>query len=346
MFHVYRPFRLRILSSLSLTTRILTAFALAGPLFAAREEPNWNDLRYRSAALLKAARLAEAEDLLTTNIVTARQRGEVSTGMAEALSDLGALYHDSARFSAAERAYKESIFLWERVPGTQPNHGTTLGNFAALRLAQGRPSDALKLYRRAAHVLGFTDDTADPKLIWISCGMANAYWETGRRDDAKRALDHVLTVLPSPGHESELALALFQRAKIAWEENQLFETEQLIRRAIGIWKETLGPLHSPYSSGLTSLAVLISKRNPDEAEQLFRQSLEVTATRFGPGHVYEGYTLVLYARHLKDQGRKSEANKLKRRGEEILARHSRDNSLGHTIDVTAFAQLRNKRLSH
>lgn len=137
----------------------------------------------------------------------------------------------------------------------------------------------------------------------------------------------------------ELAVALFLRAKIAWKENQLTEAERLIRRAIDLWRQSLGSPHSTYASGLTSLAVLISRKSPGEAEQLFRQSLQVLQTQFGPEHPYAGFTLVLYSRHLKYLGRKNEANNLKRRGEQILARHSHENLLGHTLDVNTFARL-------
>lgn len=179
MFSIYRCFRPRLLNSLqTLIVLFINGLSLTA-------QPNgWADIRQRANDLHKNGQILEAELVLTDNVKVARKRDETSSGLAEALSDLGTLHHDSARLSEAERAYKESTFLWERIPGTHPNYGVTLGNFAALRLAQGRPSDALKLYRRAAEILVSSYGAASPQLGWVSCGLADVYWELGRYNDA------------------------------------------------------------------------------------------------------------------------------------------------------------------
>lgn len=295
-------------------------------------------LRQQAADLLKNRRITEAEVLLTNGISAARRDGETGTGLAEALSDLGALYSEAAHLSKAEHSYKESIALWEKTPGTDPNFAATLGNLASLRLSQTKLSDALKLYRRAEQILVSHYGAASPRAAWVVCGIADVYWQMGHHEEAKQTLDRTLAILNGSGRDMELAIALFLRAKIAWTENRNSEAEQLIRQAINLWGRSLGPQHPTYASALTGLAVLISRRDPAEAEHLFRQSLEIIETQFGPDHAYAGFTHVLYARHLKAVGRRSEANNLKRRGEEILARHSRENLLGYTLDIKAFAQ--------
>lgn len=299
-----------------------------------------NSLRQQAADLIKNRRIAEAESLLTSGISAARRDGEAGTGLAEALSDLGALYFDSAHLSKAERSYKESIALWEKTPGTDPNFAATLGNLASLRLSQARLSDALKLYRRAEQILISHYGSASPRVAWVSCGIADVYWQMGSHKEAKQTLDRTLAALNGSGRDMEFAIALFLRAKIAWTENRNSEAEQLIRQAIDLWGKSLGSQHPTYASALTSLAVLISRRDPVEAEHLFRQSLEIIETQFGPDHAYAGFTDVLYARHLKAVGRRSEAKSMKRRGEEILARNSRENLLGYTLDIKAFASTR------
>jgi tetratricopeptide (TPR) repeat protein len=170
----------------------------------------------------------------------------------------------------------------------------------------------------------------------LRSGLADVYWEMGKYENARRLGERALSVLETAGRTPQFGVALFIVAKTAWKQNRDEEAERLLRRAIEIWRTSLGPQHPTFASGLVSLAVLISRKNPREADQLFAQALQSVETQLGPGHVFTGYTLVLYAQHLEGRGRKGEQKRLKRRGEEILVRHSRDNLLGHTLDIKAF----------
>ena len=61
----------------------------------------------------------------------------MSAELAAALNDIGTFDHDLGRTKEAERAYKESIAIWERISESNPNMGDPLTNVAALRLQQG-----------------------------------------------------------------------------------------------------------------------------------------------------------------------------------------------------------------
>jgi Flp pilus assembly protein TadD len=119
---------------------------LALPLQSGQADFDWTVFHRQTAALVLNHRSAEAQLLLEESIAAARRRGDTGAGIAEALNDLGTLHHEAGRLSDAERAYKESVSVWSRIPGNPPKMGIALGNLGALRLLQGRPSDAEKLY--------------------------------------------------------------------------------------------------------------------------------------------------------------------------------------------------------
>ncbi|HYI94021.1 MAG TPA: tetratricopeptide repeat protein [Bryobacteraceae bacterium] len=316
--------------------------ALLTPLRADKTELNWTALQRQVAELLKHGSIAEAEKVLEAGIEAARQPNETSEGLAKVLNDLGTLYHDSGRLVDADRAYSESLSIWRRGAGKNPKVGTTLQNLAGLRLAQGRASDAEKLYIEARELFVSAYGVDSPEVTNALVGLAEVYCEMGRYENARQLGEHVLSILVATRDNPQLGAAFFVLAKTAWKQNRDEEAERLLRRAIETLRVLLGPQHLTVVSGLVSLAVLTSGKNPQEADQLFCEALQSVETQLGPNHALTGSILVLYARHLEQHGRKGEGKRLKRRGEEILARHSRENGLGHTLDIQAF-QRRNAR---
>jgi tetratricopeptide (TPR) repeat protein len=274
--------------------------------------------------------------VLEKSIAAARQRGDSSTGLAEALNDLATLYHDAGRFADAEHAYKESLSIWSRHSGTHPKVGVTLGNLAGLRLVQGKLSEAEKLYLKAEPVLIAGFGSRSQELANALCGLADVHSEAGRYENARQTGERALAILEGVPETSQLGVALFLLTKVAWKQNRGVDAERLGRRAIDVWQRTLGPRHPTVASGLATLAVVLSKSKPDEASRLFRESLELIETELGPDHVFAGFILVDYAWHLKALGSKREANSAKRRGERILAAHASENGRGHTVDIKAF----------
>jgi tetratricopeptide (TPR) repeat protein len=283
-------------------------------------------------------RNSEAQLILENSIAAARWRGDTDAGLAEALNDLGTLHHEVGRMSEAERAYKESVSVWSRIPGNHPKLGIALGNLGALRLLQGRPSDAEKLYLKAEPVLASGFGSQSSELATALCGLADVYLETGRYEKAREIVERALVTLEARGDSSQLAGALFLLAKAAWNQNRSADAERHLRRAIPIWEKTAGPRHSTTASGLATLAVVLSKTMPDEASRLFRESLELIQTELGPDHIFAGFILTGYASHLKALGARKEAKEMKRRGEKILAEHARQAGPSHTVDVSAFQQ--------
>jgi tetratricopeptide (TPR) repeat protein len=315
----------------------IIAALLSPPSIGQPPEFDWNAMHRHVNDLLQQGRSAESQTVLEKSVKAAHMRGERSAGLAKALNDLGTFYHDSGRFADADRAYSESLSISRRIQATVPEMAIAMGNLAGLRLAQGRPSDAEKLYVDAHQIAVSAYGAESSEVADLLTGLADVYLELGEHEKARQLGERALAVLETTGKDPRLqGVALFIVAKAAWKQNRDEEAERLLRRANEILRRTLGRGHPTYLSGLVSLATLVCRKNPSEGGQLFSDALQSIETQFGPSHVFTGYTLMVYARHLQDQGHKHEGKRLKRRGEEILARHSRENLLGHTFDIKAF----------
>ncbi len=67
--------------------------------------------------------------------------------------------------------------------------------------------------------------------------------------------------------------------------NRLAEAEALLRRAVEIWEQRLGPNHPYVATGIANLAQVLRFTNRlTEAESLYRRALEVEEPVAGPAH--------------------------------------------------------------
>ena len=126
--------------------------ALLTPLQAQNPEFDWNVLHRRVADLLQHGFTDEAETVLQDAIRAADEMTRAKVSRRPSM--ISGLYVTiPGGVVDADRAYRESLSIWRRVDATNPKLAITLGNLAGLRLAQGRPSDAEKLYLEAQHLL-------------------------------------------------------------------------------------------------------------------------------------------------------------------------------------------------
>ena len=69
------------------------------------------------------------------------------------------------------------------------------------------------------------------------------------------------------------------------------------------------------------------------SERVFQESLALCEQKLGAEHYLMGELLMLYADMLERARRKREAQPVKKRALALLGRFSKENALGHTIDV-------------
>src|ERR1019366_288372 len=124
------------------------------------------------------------------------------------------------------------------------------------------------------------------------------------------------------GLSSPEAAPILSRAGYYLKERARYtEAEPLIRRALAIDENTLGPDHPNVGIRLNNLAQLLKATNRlGEAEPLYRRALEIDERAYGPDHPDVAIDLNNLATLLKDTNRLGEAEPLMRRALEIAGR--------------------------
>ena len=119
------------------------------------------------------------------------------------LSDLGALYLETDRFTDAEGAIVESLDIWHRLvlPNStiyRPDLNRALGNLAIVYLKQNRTAESVPILEEA--VTNVRKLAADDPFWHHGLGLtlqllANTYRELGRNKDAEAAEAEAADVL-------------------------------------------------------------------------------------------------------------------------------------------------------
>ena len=127
--------------------------------------------------------------------------------------------------------------------------------------------------------------------------------------------------------------------------NDLAFTKILTKRygeAIALGNDSLGILlrvENPPPENLIlafkiHAAAYAKLREFSEAEKWLRQALLVAENAYGTTHPAFGRTLILYSSILGNLNQKSEAKRLRKRGEEILAQSKRTNGTDYIVDLS------------
>ncbi len=330
-----------LLSFISLSSSLHVGWAEESRVENQTTQPvDWDEAKRRANEHFRQGRMTEAVASLDTAIRAARNRGERGAEMAKFLNDLGSLYHDLDRMRDAEHCYREAISILQRCSCGDKTLAIAFNNLASLRLRERRYSDAEKLFRQAERLTAAAFGSGSPEIAAVHTGLADTLSITGQYREAREHGQRAVSLLETSVKNPELGFALSVLGKVAWHEQQFNEAESWLRRSIAAWLVSVGPRHESYGSGIAALASLLSLTKPEEADQLFRQALNILEAKLGPNHGYTASTTLLYTKHLESHGRKAEAKALKRRAELTLAERARENQLGFTIDVKSLTPMR------
>jgi tetratricopeptide (TPR) repeat protein len=318
------------------TGLVLSLFVIIGEGFAATPggpEAALEESQTQAEACLQAGKIGDAISILSGGVRGARERGYYGSYLAGALTDLGTLYQDTDRPADAGRVYTEAIRILKSQGDSKQVLMTALKNFGRLRVAQGRSTEAERLYQEAEQVALSLSDGPVEALAGIWSGLADIYIGAGRYREAGELAERAVSLLETNGQPAKAGAPLFLLASIAWHKRDAEETERFLRRAIAAWEEYLGADHPTYAAALGCLAAILSRTRPDEAEQLFRKSLDTLETKPGGKPIVFAGVLMLYSQHLKSHGHKTEGKDIERRAELVYARHGLRDRAGQTVDI-------------
>lgn len=118
------------------------------------------------------------------------------------------------------------------------------------------------------------------------------------------------------------------------------EAEPLIRRALEIYKQSLGPDHPRVAILFNNVATLLQSTNRlDEAEPLMRDALDIDQKNWGPDHPHVAIDLNNLATMLQDTNRLAEAEPLMRRALEIDEKNFTSNHPNVAIRLNNLSRL-------
>jgi tetratricopeptide (TPR) repeat protein len=294
----------------------------------------WRKSMREATTLLNQQHREEAARVMESAIREARNVGQPDDAIAGALNDLGTIYHEMERYADANRCYKQAISTLEHCAPSSPKMVTALVNLAGLRVHQLKYSEAEKLYQRAERISDSKLASNSPTLASVYHGLSVLLVRKRSFPEAREFGERALCLLAGT-KDQNLGGVLFLLGKIALEQRRLEEAENLIRRAIAVWRTSDGEDGPQYASGIVALAALLSAKDPSQSEGLFHQALEIIPARLGTRHSLNGLALLAYSKHLQSHGRKDQAKELRRRAEEILGPKSQQNLL--TVDIATLA---------
>ncbi|MBI3373933.1 MAG: tetratricopeptide repeat protein [Betaproteobacteria bacterium] len=139
-----------------------------------------------------------------------------------------------------------------------------------------------------------------------------------RRGDYRTAIVQIRNALEEAEafgeRDPRLAASLGDLGRLYERQGRYSEAEPLVRRALRLIENALGPGHEAVANELTSLAgICWVQRRYAEAEKLYQRSLQIREKALGPDHPDVGTTLNNLALLYHVQGRYAEAEPLYRR---------------------------------
>jgi CHAT domain-containing protein len=194
--------------------------------------------------------------------------------VAESLFEIGLLNHSLGHLAQAEKLYKRSIEIIEKVRG--PNSGELIGsvmNLGILYHWQGRLAEAERELRRALAI------TNDANLSTVLDSLVGVYISQRRYDEAepheRRALDIRLKTL-GPDHPN-IATSLDSLATINIGRGRLRDALPLLERETAVFENTYGKDHPWVASTLSRRAFVTSSLGDlSAAAELLQRAIGIT----------------------------------------------------------------------
>jgi len=192
-------------------------FALLAAARMLADQATWEKHMEQVRSLRQKGAYAEAEKAALAAVAEAEKSDHPNVDLATTWNNLGTLYYDTGRYVDAEKQFRRSIELWEKLGDAgQLDVAQCASNLAVLYLKTGRLQEA------------------EPMLLRVLAIRE----KTSVKDQRGTA-------------ESLNNLAELYRAQ-----GRYAEAEPLYRRAIATWENSLGPEHPKTATGLNNLAAL------------------------------------------------------------------------------------------
>jgi len=226
------------------------------------------------------AKYSEAEPVLRRALAIREQQGRAAeVEKATVLHNLALLHLDMARYDEAEEGARQALAIRERRLGSKDHYVADTRNLLGLiAQARGRNAEAAQQFRVALLAQNGYGLPAAQSMINLGA-VSRLLGDVGSaREVLERAVALVGEIEPK---QPLMATALNNLGLLEATQGNVRRARQLFERALAIWRDTVGPDHPDYASGLTNLA---SVEHGRKALQLCSEALRIDEAAFGPAH--------------------------------------------------------------
>lgn len=320
----------------------LPALFLMVPLLGATELLPWKEALTRAETLKQQQNYTSAESVLNTTLGEARRAAPADPRLGVILNSLGSLYLAEGKLLDAERSLGESLPILERALGE--NHvylaQTVLNNLGILYGDKGEYAKAERFLGRALAIAKASG--GDPETVAnLEDGLASIYVRRGRYEEARPLFEDALMLArKTPGpDDSRSAGVLNNLAALLFRTGKTAEALAASRQALEILEPRAAARPAELAQVLNNLGFFCAQSGSlAEAENHYRRALAAAEPALGGDHPLVGSLLEGYGDVLRRTHRKSEAKAVERRAKSILARNSRENALGLTVDARSLVE--------
>jgi tetratricopeptide (TPR) repeat protein len=323
-------------SSAPLFVACLFTFAV----LEAQTPTGWQDMVQEARQQLQQGNYQMAYQTLSSALALAQSNGAHPSLEATTRNNLGDITRALGQYIEAERHFKGSIALWEKL-GRDGLEGLSrpLNNLALLYLDTGRLSDAARVYLRALAIRTELKGPRHPDLAPSLIGLCNIEGQQRRFSEGEAHCHAAIEVLQNGGQigNPTLAMAYMNLAVLYAARNDLATASRLTTKAVELAHLAEGFRHADLIKLLLAAAKTRSETgSPTQAVETLEQAMTMAKAYLGTQHPTFARGLLLRAKFLRKDNRNAEARKLEQQAATILGRNRRENLLDHSVDVSEF----------
>jgi len=204
------------------------------------------------------------------------------------LNALGIVYKDTARYDAADAAYREALELITTTCG--PDHAAAAPlwhNIAGLAHVRGQAAQAATAAGRAVRI---RKNALGPDHHLVAQDLAvhgAALLEMGDTDEAERLFERALAIFRArhPANQHDVAVNISNLAACRLQRNDAAGAEALFRRGLALKQAIFGCHHPEVARQLNNLAVAVAAQHRiNDTNDLHRRALRIVRNALPADH--------------------------------------------------------------
>jgi tetratricopeptide (TPR) repeat protein len=283
-----------------------------------REQSDYAKLMERGRAEYRDGQFAASE---AAYLAALRTLDRTDGLRALALRELGDVYVNRDELSKAERAYSESIKLYDRLSDTK-SAALVLGNLGSLYSLQRRDDEALTVIERALKLAKANPSVNHDFLPHVLNSFAVVYLRQGNLSKAESYLNQALQTVSVSGASFPTPQILLNLGALNYEKRDFKKAEKFLKEALQTSEAEVGPDHPDLTFGLVSLAMVYTQLgNYSEAEKQYQRALQILEPHKSSFETRTARVLHSLSMTYKKEGRQAEAETALGQAATLARRH-------------------------